>query len=291
MMTVKTDPPVIHDNVTVFLENVAVEYSTPSSDPGVASSSSFARRLTNRIAGRSPMIKVSPFSEISLAAEAGDAIGVIGQNGAGKSTLLRLIAGTESPSEGTVFAKSQPILLGISAALIPKLSGRENARLGCLAMGMSPEEAEAAIPEIIEFSTLGSAIHRPMETYSSGMAARLRFAISTAGKPEILLIDEALSTGDASFQDKSRARMNELLAAAGTVFLVSHAPNTIRELCNRYIWLHDGKIIADGTDDQVLKDYQRWARFYGARDFQKAKIVVRNYADSYQPPKFIEAAS
>lgn len=271
---------------TVVVDNVTVTYKTPSVSPEDRARLTLTQKAAARFLGREPMVDVEAVKNVSLVANDGDFIGLIGSNGAGKSTLLRIVAGAESPSGGAVYAKSQPVLLGVSAALLPQLSGIQNARLGCLAMGMTPDEAEAALPDIIDFAQLGKAIHRPMRTYSSGMGARLRFAISTAKNPDILLIDEALSTGDVSFQERSRDRMNAMLGRAGTIFLVSHSARTVESMCNRAIWLHQGELVADGDAEELAGLYIKWARYNGKGNAQGADSVVRK-AKSLFPLKTI----
>ena len=130
---------------------------------------------------------------------------------------------------------------------------------GCLAMGLSPDEAAEAFDYVVELSALGPAIHRPMGTYSSGMGARLRFAIALAARPKILLVDEALSTGDATFAERSERAMDELLAEAGTMLLVNHAAKVIQELCTRAVWMHKGEILMDGPAEAVAEKYRWWA--------------------------------
>ena len=189
----------------------------------------------------------------------GAKIGVLGYNGAGKSTLLRIVGGFEMPYRGQVYASDQPALLGVNAALIPDLTGRRNARLGCLAMGLTPQQTDELVPKILEFSGIGTAADRAMKTYSSGMQARLRFAISAAIRPEILLIDEALGTGDAAFTARANAAMAETREAAGTIFTVSHAAQTIEETCTRALWLHHGSLIGDGPAPEIARAYRWWA--------------------------------
>lgn len=126
-------------------------------------------------------------------------------------------------------------------------------------MGMSPAEAEASAPDVIDLARLGKSIYLPMKTYSSGMGARLRFAIATAARPRILLIDEALATGDAAFKERSEARMQRMRDEAGTVFLVSHAAQTIEETCTRAIWLNYGRLVLDGPAADVALRYRKWA--------------------------------
>ena len=192
-------------------------------------------------------------------AERGESIGIVGRNGSGKSTLLRLIAGTEAPSAGKVSVTHQPSLLGVTPALQGWLTGEQNIYLGLLALGMGPSEAAETVPEIVEWSELGEAATRPMSTYSSGMGAKLSFAISTAIRPEILLIDETLSTGDAAFADKAKKRMETLIQAAGNIFLVSHSISTVKENCNRAIWIHQGDVIADAEVDLIISEYNRFS--------------------------------
>lgn len=170
--------------------------------------------------------------------------------------MMKLISGQAAPTKGGVFASSTPILLGVNAALVPELSGDQNVVLGCLAMGMDMAEIDEQFESIVELSGLDSAIYLPMKSYSSGMASRLRFAIAAAVNPEILLVDEALNTGDAQFSNRSKARMDELRAQAGCVFIVSHSLDTIRDMCSRVIWLDKGELIMDGTPEETTKLYQ-----------------------------------
>mgnify|MGYP001761466387 CR=1 FL=1 len=223
----------------------------------------------------------------SLIALPGESIGIIGLNGSGKSTLLSMIAGGLAPTSGRILTRSQPTLMGVSPALQPDLSGEHNIYLGCLALGMSPADARAQIPEIAEWTELGDAIKRPMKTYSSGMSARLSFAISTAVRPDILLIDEALSTGDAAFGAKASARMRELLERAGNLFLVSHAIKEIENNCNRAIWISKGRIIADGSTDTVAEQYHEWAKLIGREDKQPAHDFLSEVTADYRPPMVI----
>ena len=199
---------------------------------------------------------------VSFTAYKGEAIGLIGSNGSGKSTLLRAIAGLLPVEQGgAIYAAGQPSLLGVNAALMNDLSGERNVELGCLAMGMTPAEVKAQTPDIIDFSGInerGDFGSLPMKTYSSGMSARLRFSIAAAKKHDVLLIDEALATGDAKFRKRSEQRVRELRAEAGTVFLVSHSEQSIRDTCERSIWLESGEIRADGPTEDVLQEYENY---------------------------------
>ena len=247
------------DLVQVVVDDVHVRYRTPSSAAGLRDRAPRWRRALARAAGFEPTEQVRALAGVSLVARAGEAVGVVGLNGSGKSTLLRVVAGLEVPHRGRVRAASRPVLLGVNAALVPELSGRENVRLGCLAMGMTPEAAAAAYPEVLEVAGIGPSIHRPMRTYSSGTAARLKFAIAAAADPRILLVDEALATGDAAFRERSEARMERLRRSAGCVFLVSHAAQTVEETCTRAVWLHRGRVVLDGPARDVARRYRWWA--------------------------------
>jgi teichoic acid transport system ATP-binding protein len=192
---------------------------------------------------------------VSFTVYRGEAIGLIGPNGSGKSTLLRAIAGLMAPSEGAVWTRGQASLLGVAAAMMGAMSGEQNIVLGCLAMGMTPDEIAEEYEGICEFAGIGESLRMPMNTYSSGMGARLRFAIAAARAPDILLIDEALATGDAQFRRRSERRIVELREQAGTVFLVSHSLGIIRDTCTRAIWLDHGKIVMDDEVDAVVDAY------------------------------------
>lgn len=230
------------------------------------------------------MDEVKALKPCSLIASTGEAIGVLGKNGSGKSTLLRLIAGAELPTTGEIFVSEQPTLLGVSAALQKDLSGRQNIQLGLLAMGATPLEIKKLEPEVIKWAELQDAIDRPIRTYSSGMVARLKFSISTSVPAEILLVDEALSTGDASFTTRAQDRMNSFLNDSGTVFLVSHAAKTVEENCSRAIWLHEGELVADGETELLVKLYRRWSRSISAGNHDLAKNILEYARQKYEPP-------
>lgn len=230
---------------------------------------------------------VYALQSMSLVAEKGEAIGLLGQNGSGKSTLMRLIAGTERPTSGDVFVSTAPTLLSVGAALVPNLTGRRNIELGCLAMGLERDEIERLTPEIIEFADIGEAIDRPMRTYSSGMGARLRFAIGTCGTPELLLIDEALSTGDATFSAKAEERMRSMLDRSGTLFLVSHAAMAIEKNCDRAIWLDHGDVIADGPASTVCQVYRTWVQLRTKGKTRDAQDLLKSARSNYIQPKVV----
>ncbi|MEU4694451.1 ABC transporter ATP-binding protein [Actinoplanes sp. NPDC023714] len=248
---------------TVIADNAHIIYKVHSSaSPGSGSPlASFKRLVTNTKAAN--VKEVHAVKGVSFTAYKGEAIGLIGSNGSGKSTLLRAVAGLLPVSKGAIYAAGQPSLLGVNAALMNELPGERNVELGCLAMGMSPAEVKAKKDEIIEFSGInerGDFSSYPMRTYSSGMAARLKFSIAAAKKHDVLLIDEALATGDAKFRRRSEQRVRELRAEAGTVFLVSHSEQSIRDTCDRCIWLESGLIRADGPTDEVMREYEAYMR-------------------------------
>ncbi|HEY9563513.1 MAG TPA: ABC transporter ATP-binding protein [Nocardioides sp.] len=208
---------------------------------------------------------------ISFVAHHGQSIGIIGHNGSGKSTLLRAIAGVMPTSGGRIWADGTASLLGVNAALMSELSGERNIVLGGLALGLSPREVEERFDEVVEFANIGDFLQLPMKAYSSGMGSRLRFAISSAARPDILLIDEALSTGDAEFRARSRDRVDEIRAEAGTVMLVSHSMSTIRQMCDRALWIDHGRLYMDGTTDEVLDAYAEKTGRPTARNLSRRK--------------------
>ncbi|HWG99201.1 MAG TPA: ABC transporter ATP-binding protein [Pilimelia sp.] len=243
---------------TVIVDDVHIVYRVHGGGGGGNTPVAGLRRiLTGK---RSPVIReVHAVKGVSFTAYRGEAIGLMGSNGSGKSTLLRAIAGLLPATRGAIYTMGQPSLLGVNAALLNDLTGERNVELGCLAMGMSRADVKRLTPEIIEFSGIngrGDFATLPMRTYSSGMAARLRFAIAAAKKHDVLLIDEALGTGDAQFRRRSEERVRELRAAAGTVFLVSHTIGSIRSTCERSIWLESGVLRMDGPTDEVVKEYE-----------------------------------
>jgi teichoic acid transport system ATP-binding protein len=197
---------------------------------------------------RGSIREVHAIRGISFVAYRGDAIGVIGRNGSGKSTLLRAIAGLLPPEEGNVYSTGEASLLGVNAALLEDLTGERNVILGCLAMGMTKQEARDKFQSIVDFSGVGDFIDLPMKTYSSGMGSRLRFAIAASKSHDVLLVDEALATGDAEFRVKSHARIEELRRDAGTVFLVAHNLEEVEQTCNRVIWMERGQMVTQGED-------------------------------------------
>jgi teichoic acid transport system ATP-binding protein len=197
---------------------------------------------------RGSIREVHAIRGVSFVAYQGDAVGVIGRNGSGKTTLLRAVAGLLPPEQGNVYTNGEAALLGVNAALLDDLTGERNVVLGCLAMGMTKKETKDKYQGIVEFSGVGDFVDLPMKTYSSGMGSRLRFAIAASKSQDILLVDEALATGDAEFRVKSHARIQELRKDAGTVFLVAHNLEEVEQTCNRVIWMERGEIVTQGEN-------------------------------------------
>ncbi|MFB7917754.1 ABC transporter ATP-binding protein [Streptomyces sp. NPDC056061] len=245
---------------TVVADEVHITYKVNGARTGRGSATSALSRIVSR--RQAPGVReVHAVKGVSFAAYRGEAIGLIGSNGSGKSTLLKAIAGLLPVTRGRVLTQGQPSLLGVNAALMGDLTGERNVVLGGLAMGMSREEIRERYQDIVDFSGInekGDFITLPMRTYSSGMGARLRFSIAAAKSHDVLLIDEALSTGDAKFQRRSAERIVELRKEAGTVFLVSHSNKTITDTCERAIWLEAGTLRMDGPADEVVATYEKF---------------------------------
>lgn len=196
-------------------------------------------------------------TDVSFDVEKGDVIGIIGHNGAGKSTLLKVISGIMKPTKGTIEAHGNIVpMLELGSGFDMELSGRENIYLNGAILGYSEEFLNEKYDEIVTFSELGNFIEAPLRTYSSGMLARLAFSVACIVEPEILIVDEILSVGDADFQEKSRARMMELMTGGTTVFFVSHSLEQIREMCNKVVWLEHGKIQAVGKTEEICNMYE-----------------------------------
>ncbi|MEQ6025485.1 ABC transporter ATP-binding protein [Streptomyces sp. NPDC048405] len=248
---------------TVVADGVDIVYRVNGTGAGRGSATAALNRILRR--GKAEKAagvrRVHAVKNVSFVAYRGEAIGLIGTNGSGKSTLLKAVAGLLPVENGRIYTDGQPSLLGVNAALMNDLTGERNVYLGGLAMGMSRAQVKERYQEIVDFSGIndkGDFITLPMRTYSSGMAARLRFSIAAAKDHDVLLVDEALATGDRSFQKRSEERIRELRKHAGTVFLVSHSNKSIRDTCDRVLWLERGELRMDGPTDEVLKEYEKF---------------------------------
>jgi len=187
---------------------------------------------------------------------AGESVGIVGQNGAGKSTLLKLVTGTLRPTEGTIAVDGRiAAILELGMGFNADLTGRENARYTAGLMGMSPDQIDAIIPAVEAFAEIGEYFDQPLRTYSSGMQMRVAFSVVTAVRPEILIVDEALSVGDAYFSHKSMARIRRFREEGTTLLFVSHDPGAVQSLCDRAILLDRGRLLLDGEPSQVMDYY------------------------------------
>ncbi|MEU2339672.1 ABC transporter ATP-binding protein [Streptomyces sp. NPDC013172] len=246
---------------TVVADKVDIVYRVHGTGAGRGSATAALNRMLRRkqVEKAAGTRLVHAVKSVSFVAYKGEAIGLIGTNGSGKSTLLKAVAGLLPVENGAIYTDGQPSLLGVNAALMGDLTGEKNVYLGGLAMGMSREEIKDRYQDIVDFSGInekGDFITLPMRTYSSGMGARLRFSIAAAKDHDVLLIDEALATGDASFRMRSEERIRELRQRAGTVFLVSHNNKSIRDTCERVLWLERGVLRMDGPTEEVLAEYE-----------------------------------
>src|SRR5678810_221593 len=196
--------------------------------------------------------------DISFKVEAGTTTGIVGPNGSGKSTLLQIITGTLEPTHGSVSIEGRvAALLELGAGFNPEFTGIENIFMNTALMGLSRSETENLLPEIASFAEIGDFIYQPLKTYSSGMYIRLAFAAAIAVAPQILIIDEALSVGDAVFQHRCMRRLKEMQESGVTIFFVSHDLGAIRALCSEAILLHAGHMVAQGKPTAVLSQYQK----------------------------------
>jgi len=215
--------------------------------------------------------------DLTFSIPRGGSLGVVGENGAGKTTLLQLLVGTIEPTTGTIHRYGRvAAILELGSGFHPDLTGRENAKLGCAVLGLSPEETRDRIPEIIAFSELDNFIDRPVKTYSSGMYMRLAFSVATSVDPDILIVDEALSVGDQHFQKKSMDRMMAFREAGKTLVFCSHALYFVRQVCEHCVWLRHGRAEMLGPVDQVTESYQ---------DYQRAQDAgVESTSSDGKPP-------
>ncbi len=194
--------------------------------------------------------------DVSLAVERGECLGVIGANGSGKSTLLRVLAGITPPTSGDLRTDGRvSSMLDLGAGFHPQISGRENALLNGVLLGLSLKEARAVLPDIIAFSELGDFIEQPMRTYSSGMYVRLGFAVAVHVRPEILLVDEVLAVGDAEFQSKCFAHIERLRADGVTIVFATHDMTSIQRYTDRALLLEHGRVTDEGRPAEVVHGY------------------------------------
>lgn len=201
------------------------------------------------------------FNNLNLEIQKGESLAIVGRNGAGKSTLLRIIAGIIDPTGGEVInLAKRPSLLSLQAGFIPILSGRENVYLSATLLGLSKGQIEESLPRIVEYADLELHIDRAVSTYSSGMKARLGFAISMYGNADLVLIDEVLGVGDEEFREKSSEAIADMIRSDKTVVFVSHNKLAVESLCDRAVWLEYGRIVDSGSPVEVTKNYHRYTQ-------------------------------
>jgi ABC-type polysaccharide/polyol phosphate transport system ATPase subunit len=210
-----------------------------------------------KIIKESNSFRESALDNVSMTFYEGDSVGIVGRNGAGKSTLCRILSGVLRPTSGTFYSEFEiSALLTLNSFFTAELSGFDNIYLSGALLGKSRNEIEDRIEEIIEFSELGASIEQPVETYSKGMASRLAFSIATSFRSDVLIIDEVLSVGDKYFRSKCLKRMEEIVSDARLIIIVSHSDADIRSMCNRAIFLDNGRVVLDGSVEGVLSRYK-----------------------------------
>lgn len=240
------------DDTVVLLENVSVRYRLPREK--VRTLKEYAIR---RIQGKIENIDFLALKNVTLEVKKGEVFGLIGPNGAGKTTLLRLVARVMRPSAGRVVVVGRVApLLAMGAGFHPELTGRENIYLNGAILGFTRREIEEKFERIVDFAELWDFIDAPLRTYSSGMMARLGFAVATDTFPDILIVDEVLSVGDIAFQEKGLNRIRQFQEQGTTIFLVSHSMETIEKMCTRAAWLNHGEIVQIGDAHQVVKMFE-----------------------------------
>lgn len=191
-------------------------------------------------------VNVTALKKINLDIFKGDRLGVVGHNGSGKTTLLRVLSGIFFPTDGEVIIKGKPTsLIDLNLGIDPEATGRENIKIRAAILGISRLQLNKILEEIIEFTDLGNFIDLPFRVYSAGMQLRLSFAVATSIKPQILILDEWLSAGDAEFQVKANKRLNSLIDGSDVLVIASHSPELVKKICNRVIHLEHGSIISD----------------------------------------------
>lgn len=248
-------------SASVVLTNIHIDL--PIFDVSAQSLKKRVMRLgrRNRIAeDNTGVVIVKAIDDLSLRLASGDRLGLIGHNGAGKSTLLRVMAGIYPPTAGSIEVRGKTVpLLDIALGMDDQSTGRQNIRLRGLLLGMTDAEIMRKTDEIADFTELGDYLDLPLRTYSSGMRVRLAFAISTAVEAEILLLDEVLGVGDASFQEKANRRLQELHDRAEIVVLAIHSSDAIRKTCNKALWMERGRLRMFGAVEDVLGAYDHVA--------------------------------
>jgi ABC-2 type transport system ATP-binding protein/lipopolysaccharide transport system ATP-binding protein len=246
-----TDTPEVVAESVVKIENVCLRYYVPRERIGT-----FKEYAIRKVQGKIVNEEFWALKDVSFSVNRGEIFGLIGQNGAGKSTLLKLVARVLRPTSGRVWINGKVApLLSVGAGFHRELTGRENIFLNGTLLGFTQKQMEEKFDSIVEFSELTDFIDAPIRTYSSGMVARLGFAVASDSKPEILIVDEVLSVGDEAFQRKCFERLESYQKQGTTTLLVTHNSERIRKYCHRAAWLHKGELQAIGSTDEVVNKY------------------------------------
>lgn len=227
--------------------------------PRVHHSGERLRAFAAILAGKAPKDGAQVLGDVSLEVFRGQSLGIVGQNGAGKSTLLKILTGVIQPTRGRVELNARVApLLELGAGFQPEFTGLENVRMKASILGMDNAELKRRLDDILAFADIGEYIHEPVKHYSSGMVVRLGFAVVTATEPELLITDEVLAVGDESFQKKCIRWMQQYLERGGTLLMVSHSMYHVQKLCQRALWLHQGRVRQTGEAERVTQDYLAW---------------------------------
>ena len=253
----------------ISFENIAVRYRVPHES--VSGLKEFTIRWIQR---KLAFENFWALTDVSFKIQKGEIFGIIGRNGSGKSTLLKVIARVLTPTRGRVVIRGKVApLLELGAGFHPELTGRENVFLNSALLGRGKREVEKLLPEIAAFAEIGDFMEAPLRTFSTGMVARLGFAVATAARPEILLVDEVLSVGDSAFQQKCLDRMYSFQEQGTTIVLVSHSMSTVVSFCNRAIWLDRGEMKALGSTREVIRRYMNADQVEGMDDSHQSETV------------------
>lgn len=256
----------MNEEYAVILKNVSKEYALYRNQKD---------GLRDLFRSKSKAKTYMALKEINLQIKQGEIIGIVGLNGAGKSTLSSLVAQVSYPTTGMVEVKGSVAMLSAQSGLNLNLSGLQNIEYKCILMGLSKKKIQEIKQEIIEFAEIGDFIYQPLKTYSSGMRARIGFAISVFLDPDVLIIDEGLAVGDSSFTDRCFEKIEEFRSKGKTIIYISHSVSSMQGFCDRVLWLHKGEIIAVGETSEILKQYTGFTKYYNS--------LTKENRDMYKP--------
>ena len=248
----------------VTVEEVSKTY------PRIQKSGERLQAFVSLLLGREPTHGARVLENINLNIDRGQSLGIVGENGAGKSTLLKVISGVIQPTSGRVIVHAKiAAMLELGAGFQPDFSGMENVRMKASLMGLSNKEMDEQLDDILAFADIGEKIHEPVKHYSSGMVVRLGFAVITACKPDLLITDEILAVGDESFQKKCIRWLEQYMKQGGTLLLVSHSMHIVQKLCQKALWIQNGRVKQYGDAFPVTQNYLGWHEKHTANDTQR----------------------